>query len=115
MKKPRVLDINEVTAKVVPWGTTKVLIDSENVGASGLEVRYTEMLPGQVHQLHAHDVQEILFVLSGKGSHIDEEQQLTIESGNVIYVPAGAKHRHECIGNQPLKFLVIFSGSKPNV
>jgi mannose-6-phosphate isomerase-like protein (cupin superfamily) len=107
--KAKILNINEIKAKIVPWGTTKLLINSNSVGAENLEVRITEVPPGKAHELHKHDVEEVFIVLSGKGTHMENGTKLDIAPNDVIYVPAGASHRHECTGNEPLKAIVIFA------
>ena len=107
--KAKILNINEIKAKIVPWGTTKLLINSNSVGAENLEVRITEVPPGKAHELHKHDVEEVFIVLSGKGTHMENGTKLDIAPNDVIYVPAGASHRHECTGNEPRKAIVIFA------
>lgn len=107
--KAKVINFKNVNSKVVPWGTTKILINS-NIGAKNLEVRLTEMMPGQVHELHKHNVEEVIIVLSGKGIHVEEnENKLDIGPDDVVYIPVGVKHKHECIGTEKLKAIVIFA------
>ena len=107
--KAKITNIENVNPKVVPWGTTKILVNS-SVGAKNLEVRLTEMMPGQVHELHEHDVEEVIIILSGKGLHAEEnENKRDIGPNDVIYIPAGVKHKHECTGTEKLKAIVIFT------
>jgi quercetin dioxygenase-like cupin family protein len=107
--RAKIINMENVSSMVVPWGKTRVLVNSK-IGAKSLEVRLTEMMPGQIHELHEHAVEEVIVVLSGRGLHIEEEgEEHVIGPNDVIYIPAGVKHKHQCIGTEKLKILVIFA------
>jgi len=107
--RAKIINVKDAKPHVVPWGTTKVLVD-HSIGAKNLEVRLTEMLPGQVHEFHEHSVEEVIIVLSGRGVHVEEDgSNFRIGPGDIIYIPAGVKHRHKCIGSEKLEIIVIFA------
>jgi quercetin dioxygenase-like cupin family protein len=109
MMRAKIVNIENVNPRIVPWGITKIIVNS-SVGAKNIEVRLTEMMPGQVHELHEHNAEEVIIILSGKGLHVEEnEEEQDINPNDVVYIPPGVKHKHECIGTEKLRVIVFFA------
>ncbi len=49
---------------------------------------------GVRNKFHAHDVEQILVVTSGKGIIATEAGEKVITVGDVVFIPAGEKHWH---------------------
>lgn len=107
--KREVILINQVDYEKVSWGLTKTLVGPQNVDSKRVKVNITEYLPGHVHELHSHPNQEeIIYVLSGKGVTETQEDKKEIESGCVVFIPAGLKHATwNLSSSQPLKAIII--------
>lgn len=90
-----------------PWGTWHV-IDT----GPGFVVKRIEVKPGQRLSLQYHEHRtEIWTVVSGIGiAEVDAEQQ-RIESGDVVTIPAQARHRLQNAGHEPLVIIEVQQGS----
>ena len=102
-----------MTAKKVPWGFHKILVDSKTVGSENLIVKMIEMPPGMEHSMHKHEVEEVIIVLEGEGVHEEMGREAQKISGNmVIYVPPNTLHSTRCTGSNALRMIVVFPSHK---
>jgi uncharacterized RmlC-like cupin family protein len=89
----KVVSADDIEFEKVAWGLTKELVAPQTLGSEKLKVKITEFLPGYVHKLHIHPVQEeVIYVLSGKGITQTPEGEREVGPGSVIFVPAGEPH-----------------------
>ena len=58
-----------------------------------------------------HDVDEVYYVVRGKAVVLVGKETAQVETGSVIYVPAGEEHRFQDI-EEDLELLVIFAPGK---
>jgi quercetin dioxygenase-like cupin family protein len=95
----------------VAWGRTKGLVAKESPAFSDkVQVRITEYLPGDVHTLHVHPLQdEIIFVQSGKGASETRSGKQEIVPGDVVWVPAGVEHATYNPNQEVLRAIIIKS------
>jgi 4-carboxymuconolactone decarboxylase len=49
---------------------------------------------GVRNKFHKHDAEQILIVTEGKGIVATDKEEVTVGTGDVIYIPAGEKHWH---------------------
>lgn len=49
---------------------------------------------GVRNKFHAHDCEQILIVIGGKGIVATEREQRTVSVGDVVFIPAGQSHWH---------------------
>ena len=72
----------------------------------GLEIGvYVLVAPEPDHQ-SPHEDDEVYVVLEGRGTPEVEDEQIPVEEGKAVFVPAGADHRFT--GYEGLSVLVIF-------
>lgn len=90
-----------------PWGRFEVLADEPTFKAKKIVVDSGGQLSYQMHnQRHEHWV-----VISGLGQVILNEKTVDLKSGESIHIPAGAKHRIRNMGNDPLVFVEVQTGT----
>lgn len=66
--------------------------------------------PGHSVPYHYHKTREsILMVLSGEAVELYEDKEYPIQAGDVIFVPAGAKHAVINRSDQEIRFLEFFT------
>ena len=53
------------------------------------------LLPGQVTNRHRHTYETVLYVLEGRGSTQIEDQKVSWQAGDAVYIPSWAWHCHE--------------------
>ena len=80
---------------------------TEKDGAPGFAMRLFEVQPGGHTPLHTHDWEHEVFVLSGHGCVWREGEDVPMESGTVIFVPSGEKHRFRNTGTGVLRILCL--------
>jgi quercetin dioxygenase-like cupin family protein len=68
---------------------------------------------GVRNKFHAHDSDQILVVLSGKGIVATEHEEKVVTEGDVILFPAGEKHWHGATADSEFSHLYVMRpGSK---
>jgi mannose-6-phosphate isomerase-like protein (cupin superfamily) len=92
---------------------TYYLIDPQNSPAKNLTMGYTVIYPTGKTTGHAHDdMEEVYYILTGKGKMVIGEDEFPIQTGDAFYVPFGAFHVTYNIGNQPLAMVWVTGQDK---
>lgn len=87
---------------------TYFLIDPDSSPSKNLKMGHTTVYPTGKTTGHAHDnMEEVYFVLSGKGRMVIGEDEFPIQAGDAFYVPFGQFHVTYNTGIQPLKILWV--------
>jgi len=87
---------------------TYFLIDPENSPSKNLKMGHTTVYPTGKTTGHAHDnMEEVYFILSGKGRMVIGEDKFPIQAGDALYVPFGEYHETYNTGIEPLKLLWV--------
>ncbi len=74
--------------------------------ASGI----SEILPGFVHEEHAHEASdELIFVLGGAAKLFIDDHPHDVCAGNIIVLRRGERHRLMNESSEPLRLLWIYS------
>lgn len=95
------------------------LLVMDRADATASESFITVLEPGEAPPLHVHhDTEQVFYVLSGQGRLItgeDEQDQGPIVPGDLVRIPPGTWHKVPCVGDQPLRYLVVdvFPGGRP--
>jgi len=90
-----------------PWGTYTVLEEGPQFKIKRIEVKPGASLSLQMHQHRS----EHWVVVSGKANIVNGEQELSINTNESTYIPAGHKHRLENPGTEALVIIEVQSGS----
>jgi len=72
----------------------------------GLEVGVYVLVAPEPDRQTPHEDDEVYVVLEGRGVLTVENEQIQVEEGKAVFVPAGAEHRFT--GYEGLSVLVIF-------
>ena len=73
----------------------------------GLEVGVYVLVAPEPDRQQPHDTDEVYVVLEGRGVLTVEDEQIPVEKGKAVFVPAGVEHRFT--GYEGLSLLVIFT------
>jgi len=49
---------------------------------------------GVRNKFHAHDSEQVLIVIAGRGIVATEEEERFVTNGDIVFIPAGEKHWH---------------------
>jgi mannose-6-phosphate isomerase-like protein (cupin superfamily) len=75
----------------------------------GLEIGVYVLVAPEPDRQQPHEVDEVYFVLEGRGALEIEGDTVVLQHGQATFVPAGADHRFT--GYEQMSVLVIFAGS----
>ena len=90
-----------------PWGFYEVIETSDLFQIKKIFVNPDKRLSLQSHLYRA----EHWYILSGSGQVTVDDTTLFVNSGDAVAVPIGAKHRIGAVGEFPLIFIEIQTGS----
>ena len=91
--------------------TLRVLFDQKTNDVKQISVWETTFPPGTGIPLHKHPqpVEELLYVLRGKGIETVGDEQREVSPGTAIFIPPEVEHRIENTGDEMLVLLVVVS------
>ena len=91
--------------------TLRVLFDQKTNDVKQIGVWETTIPPGvglPLHK-HPHPVEELLYVLRGRGIETVGDEQREVGPGTAIFIPPEVEHRIENTGDEMLMLLVVVS------
>ncbi|MBK5113397.1 MAG: cupin domain-containing protein [Candidatus Heimdallarchaeota archaeon] len=68
---------------------------------------YGELAVGEESKAHKMEMQELYYIIQGKGKITVNKEEKEIEKGDIIILPEEAVQKLENTGKEPLKFLMI--------
>jgi len=87
---------------------TYFLIDPDTSPSKNLKMGHTIIYPTGKTTGHSHDdMEEVYYILSGKGKMVVGEDEFPIQAGDAFYVPFGEYHVTYNTGIQPLSILWV--------
>jgi quercetin dioxygenase-like cupin family protein len=99
---------NDVEAKNVAAGkdtTIQVLISSQE--GPNFALRRFIMQKGGGMPRHTNSVEHEQYVLHGEATITIDEETYEVKAGDVVFIPEGAIHSYQNIGEEPFEFLCI--------
>jgi quercetin dioxygenase-like cupin family protein len=85
-------------------GTKRTDLQRHDLSAPGREViqARVEIAPGVASAKHSHPGEEIVYVLEGSLEYqVDGKPPVTLNAGDVLFVPAGTNHLAKNVGKGP--------------
>jgi len=87
---------------------TYYLIDPEHSPSKNLTMGFTVIYPTGKTTGHAHsDMEEVYYILSGRGKMAIGEDEFPIKAGDALYVPFGEYHVTFNTGNEPMAMVWV--------
>ncbi len=91
-----------------PWGSYTVLEEDQD----NFKIKRIEVAPGARLSLQSHKQRsEHWVVVSGTATVTNGDEIITVQKNQSTYIPIGAKHRLENLGNEPLHIVEIQVGN----
>lgn len=95
---------SEITAHL--QGSKKVFLRNADTPSALTQVAYGTFRSTDFCELHSHaTMEEVFFFLKGKGIYTVGDQQISLEKGVFVRIPAGVLHRLEAVGDEPLEYV----------
>ncbi len=104
-KNPQVVKEHVFTYR--PWGKYEILRDEEHFKSKLITVNPGQRLSYQSHQ----NREEHWVVVAGEGTVVLNDQNIFVEPGSYIKIPAKAKHRIANNGGKALQFIEVQLGT----
>ena len=90
-----------------PWGSYTVLEKDQD----GFKIKRIEVAPGARLSLQSHTQRsEHWVVVSGTATVTNGDEVITVQKNQSTYIPIGAKHRLENLGDDPLHIVEVQVG-----
>jgi quercetin dioxygenase-like cupin family protein len=106
----------EVDAQVVPSGnktTIQVLISSTE--GPNFAMRRFSMEPGGGMPNHTNTVEHEQYVLGGHAMIGINREKFEVRKGDVVFIPAGAPHWYQNLGEENFEFLCLIPNKKDEI
>ncbi len=91
----------------------KLLIDEKQ--SNELRVGMVAFGAGARNKWHTHTIDQVLYVLEGKGIIATEDEEVTVTRGAIIFIPAGEKHWHGATQDSAFSHFAINIPGKTNL
>ncbi|WP_332900287.1 cupin domain-containing protein [Haladaptatus sp. CMSO5] len=92
--------------------SSQILAD-ETLGVENVGVGVVTIAPDARGSRHVREVEEIVFVLSGTGRIVTDDDSHDLAAGQAAIIPPGVHHYHENTGDEEWKKLWIFAPQGP--
>ncbi len=103
-----VRNIDEVALEPVSAGTgtaRQVLIGPDD--GPNFALRRFVMQPGGGMPRHTNTVEHEQYVLRGRARVSIGDEIHEVKTGDVVFIPAGAPHSYDALGEEPFEFLCV--------
>lgn len=95
---------HELTAHA--QGAKQVFLRNSDTPTKVTQVAYGTFTQSDYCERHSHaTMEECFFFVKGRGVYEVADQQVTLESGVFVRIPAGVPHRLEATGEEPLEYV----------
>ena len=102
----------EVEQEQFDWGTIGWRCRPANTSAKQLVVMDVTLEPGEGHDFHRHDGQEeMIIVKQGTVTQFLEQQAVTLDPGDSVYIDEGVVHASFNDGGERVHLQVVISPS----
>ena|SRR5205085_573665 len=109
----RFVSFKETEVETLPGKTHHWYCKPGMVRDTNLMFVRAHLLAGQAHKFHYHpEMEEILYILSGKAEQWVEREKRVLGPGDSVYLPARIVHATFNHGSEGLDFLAILSPAK---
>lgn len=111
----------DVSAFGFDWGRLSLTVGPEVNGAARFSGGVVDLPPGQGHTRHNHpDAEEIIFVISGDGEQMVEDEQgnpvtRKVGPGCTCFIPESRFHSTLNTGKAPMQLFVVYSPAGPEL
>ncbi|MEW6130777.1 MAG: cupin domain-containing protein [Acidobacteriota bacterium] len=107
---PKMIIVNRNQARIIETAhgsALRPLIDRTTSTITQCSLAEELLPPGAAVTAHHHrELEEIYYLIEGKGLMTVGDEEREVGAGDAIYVPRGARHRLKNIGDEPIRLLV---------
>ena len=89
--------------------TIQTPLEHEN---SEFNVGWVHFPDGVGNKFHTHTSNQVLIVTEGKGAIATEKEEVEIEAGDVVHIPAGENHWHGAKDGSSMTHITVLSSDQ---
>jgi len=108
---------NQVARRKAPSRLFRELVSHRKLGSKGIALRLVEVMPvkkaGPRHPHSHRRMEEVIYVQKGTGKAWVNGEVTSIQPGDALLIPSGARHMMVNTGRRPLTLLCAFSAADP--
>ena len=87
-------------------GAKQVFLRNSDTPTNVTQVAYGTFSKADYCEMHSHPtMEECFFFLKGDGIYVVADQQIPLQHGVFVRIPAGVPHRLEATGDEPLEYV----------
>jgi len=110
----RFVSPDDVETQIFDWGVLKWVSSPRATGAERFSAGIVLLRPGRGHTVHDHPgVEEILYVISGRGEQMVAGERRRVGPGDVVHIPPDVPHETINRGFEEMKILAIYAPPGP--
>jgi oxalate decarboxylase/phosphoglucose isomerase-like protein (cupin superfamily) len=110
----RFVEPEQVETQLFDWGAIKWLSEPRVTDAERFSAGVVLLAVGKGHERHNHPgVEEILYVISGTGEQLVENERKTVGPGTLVHIPPDVYHETINTGWEEMKILAIYAPPGP--
>ena len=87
--------------------TMQLIVDTEL--SKKFRIAQVNFDRGVRNKFHSHTIEQILIVTEGEGIVATDNEEVTVVPGDIIFIPAGEKHRHGAAEGSTFSHLYVMS------
>ncbi len=106
-------DVPETQVQAGDFTTIQVLLSAQE--APHFAIRRFRMEPGGGMPNHTNTVEHGQYVLQGRARISIDGEEFEVSAGDVVFIPAGAPHWYQNIGDDDFVFLCVIPTGKQDV
>lgn len=100
----KLANVEQLRSKAVRDGVSRRVFTGD-----GATLAWTTLQPGHTPRPHAHDYEQIVYIVSGRARFTVGGESAEMGPGDVLLVPPGVQHFAETLGDEPCVDLSIFT------
>ncbi len=87
---------------------------TEQTGTEGLSISFVSFPSGTRRPWSSHNQDQYVWTIKGTGQIASEYEELILEPGMIVFIPAGLRHQHGAVEGEPFTQLSIIGGNPPS-
>ncbi len=107
-RRARLIRPEEIPSEGMAGGASHRPIISRANEGTDLTVYYSRIQPGQTHDWHHHEEDEVIFCVSGTGRYDLDDGEIAYGPGQFIFMPKGTRHCNHCTSAEDTILVAIF-------
>lgn len=111
-RRPKVIDITEKEKRYFEGGGFSRAAISKKEEGIDLSVHLGTIKPGQTHEWHSHEQDEVMYIMQGAGKYLLEDVEMHYKAGDFVFMPKGTMHKNVVSSKEDMIIVAIFSPAR---